>query len=109
ARRRRSQSPGVARVRCGHPCADRVEFQRSRAISSAGERSAHTGEVTGSIPVSPTRSSIRDVVVAAGGLRRGAPGGTVGAVDERITGARTAYESYIFGGDDSGLGPAGRG
>ena len=27
-----------------------------RAISSAGERSPHTGEVTGSIPVSPTRT-----------------------------------------------------
>ncbi len=26
-----------------------------RAISSAGERSPHTGEVTGSIPVSPTK------------------------------------------------------
>ncbi|MDT4994364.1 MAG: hypothetical protein QOH97_4256 [Actinoplanes sp.] len=33
-----------------------VESLALRAISSAGERSAHTGEVTGSIPVSPTSS-----------------------------------------------------
>jgi hypothetical protein len=40
-----------ARPRGGHP----VVFRNvARAISSAGERSAHTGKVTGSIPVSPT-------------------------------------------------------
>jgi hypothetical protein len=43
--------PGVAPRPTG-----RVESARSRAISSAGERSAHTGEVTGSIPVLPTKA-----------------------------------------------------
>src|ERR1017187_6459342 len=42
---------------------------RRRAIGSAGERLVHTEEVTGSIPVSPTRSQSPDA------LRLGGPGG----------------------------------
>ena len=38
---------------------DRVQSWPSRAISSAGERFVHTEEVTGSIPVSPTRYKSR--------------------------------------------------
>jgi hypothetical protein len=33
----------------------RPDVLRTRAIGSAGERPVHTGEVTGSIPVSPTQ------------------------------------------------------
>jgi hypothetical protein len=33
-------------------------LQAARAIGSAGERLVHTEEVTGSIPVSPTRSTL---------------------------------------------------
>src|ERR1017187_8102033 len=42
---------------------------RRRAIGSAGERLVHTEEVTGSIPVSPTRSQSPDA------LRLGGPPG----------------------------------
>lgn len=49
--RRRSFGDPSARPRGQH----RVVFRNvAGAISSAGERSAHTGKVTGSIPVSPT-------------------------------------------------------
>ena len=44
------------RVRLTTPVSPRHETpQRSRALSSAGERSLHTGEVVGSIPTAPTR------------------------------------------------------
>jgi hypothetical protein len=36
---------------------------RRRAIGSAGERLVHTEEVTGSIPVSPTRSAAISILV----------------------------------------------
>ena len=36
---------------------------RRRAIGSAGERLVHTEEVTGSIPVSPTRSEAMLILV----------------------------------------------
>ena len=39
---------------------------RRRAIGSAGERLVHTEEVTGSIPVSPTRSAPMSISVEIG-------------------------------------------
>src|SRR5262249_30676742 len=43
----------------------RIRLHRARAIGSAGERLVHTEEVTGSIPVSPTRSgAVRDARAA---------------------------------------------
>jgi hypothetical protein len=49
---------GGARTRLsrGHAGPRRTVQTRRRAIGSAGERLVHTEEVTGSIPVSPTRS-----------------------------------------------------
>src|SRR5690349_11212151 len=45
---------------------------RSRAIGSAGERLVHTEEVTGSIPVSPTRSeAYRNLEVIVWGAKGG--------------------------------------
>src|SRR5580704_11935345 len=40
---------------------------RRRAIGSAGERLVHTEEVTGSIPVSPTRSVAMSIFVGIAG------------------------------------------
>ena len=75
----------------------------SRAISSAGERFVHTEEVTGSIPVSPTRIS------AAHGPHRQAmlssvPAGPVeGFVDTEVTnGFDTKPPEGRRGGGDSG-------
>src|SRR5271165_5845532 len=41
----------------------RTAQTRRRAIGSAGERLVHTEEVTGSIPVSPTRSAAMSISV----------------------------------------------
>jgi hypothetical protein len=38
--------------------------EKSRAHSSAGERSLHTGEVQGSIPCAPTRNTIKSIAYA---------------------------------------------
>ena len=48
-----------------------VPAPRSRAIGSAGERLVHTEEVTGSIPVSPTRSEAYCSLEAIVGEPRG--------------------------------------
>jgi hypothetical protein len=61
-RGRRRSGPTLARSECATlraPQRRNIKPQ-ARAIGSAGERLVHTEEVTGSIPVSPTRSDPRN-------------------------------------------------
>src|SRR5690348_13893851 len=63
-----ARRPRSWRLTCRAPrrCAnlwERRDESRRRAIGSAGERLVHTEEVTGSIPVSPTRSEAMSILV----------------------------------------------
>ena len=77
--RRDTAVPGAARPR-------RAARIRRRAIGSAGERLVHTEEVTGSIPVSPTRSEAMWVSIKL----------TVGAIPVAVKCAAVSPRSWTY-------------